>query len=473
MTTRRPATRRALALVAVLAAAVAAAAPTASANPPGTVPSRLYTLHYNNDEVGGFELAGDGSPFPIAGSPFDAGGGLGVIAMAFTPDGGRAATAFLFDGGAQGLSVAAHGTVALAGSAVTSPSATNVAVSPDGRFAYTPTRTFGGTQGVGIVRYSIGDDGTLTSLGASPSPNEYWGIAVTPDGRFLYASGANGIDRYAIASDGALTGPTPVPSSIPAFALAVSPDGRLLFAGGQGVASYTIAADGALTENDGRAPTDTAFVEDIAVAPDGRHIYLTSQPHGGIVTASVAGDGDLVEIADTLTGGDPRAVAASADGRYLYFTDDQAGILGVASIGSDGVPTVLDDLSTPWQGGSTPTPIVFQPQPAPVARLAAPSLRSGGEVSFDASGSLRARRYDWSFGDGTTLADGGPSSVHRYPGPGTYAVRVTVTDRGGCSTRQIYTGQSTVCPGGGSASIGIDVEIPRRADAGRSRSGRP
>ena len=202
-----------------------------------------------------------------------------------------------------------HGSVALAGSAIASPSATSVAVSPDGHFAYTPTRTFGATQGVGIVRYSIGDGGALTSVGSSPLPNDYYGIAVTPDGRFLYASGLNGIDRYAIALDGSLTGPTAVPSSIPAHKLAVSPDGRLLFAGGyfgQGVASYAIASDGALTENGGRAPTDTASVEYIAVAPDGRHIYLSAPNHGGIVTAAVAEDGDLTELATTPTGGSPR-----------------------------------------------------------------------------------------------------------------------------------------------------------------------
>ena len=450
-------------LAAVLVAAVLATAPPASANPPGHANPRLYVPHYNNDEIGGFEVGGDGGPFPIAGSPFDGGSG-GLIALAFTPEGSRAAAAFLFNGAAQGLSVTPHGSVALAGSAIASPSATSVAVSPDGHFAYTPTRTFGATPGVGIVRYSIGDGGALTSVGSSPSPNDYYGIAVTPDGRFLYASGLNGIDRYAIALDGSLTGPTAVPSSIPAHKLAVSPDGRFLFAGGyfgQGVASYAIASDGALTENGGRAPTDTASVEYIAVAPDGRHIYLSAPNHGGIVTATVAEDGDLTELATTPTGGSPGAVTVSPDGRYLYFTDDYAQvILGVASIGADGIPTVLDDLSTPWSSGSTPTPIVIQPRPTPVASLAAPRVGSGRAVSFDASDSQRAARYDWSFGDGTTLANGGPSPVHRYPRPGTYAVRVTVTDGGGCSTRQIYTGQSTSCPGGSSASLGIDVGVP-------------
>ncbi len=207
MTSRASGLRRPLMLAAVLVAALLATAPPASANPPGTESPRLYVPHYNNDEIGGFEVGGAGGPFPIVGSPFDGGSG-GLIALAFTPEGSRAAAAFLFNGGAQGLSVTPHGSVALAGSAIASPSATSVAVSPDGHFAYTPTRTFGATPGVGIVRYSIGDGGALTSVGSSPSPNDYYGIAVTPDGRFLYASGLNGIDRYAIALDGSLTGPT-------------------------------------------------------------------------------------------------------------------------------------------------------------------------------------------------------------------------------------------------------------------------
>ena len=43
-------------------------------------------------------------------------------------------------------------------------------------------------------------------------------------------------------------------------------------------------------------------------------------------------------------------------------------------------------------------------------------------------------RYAWSFGDGTTLPDGGPNPRHTYNRPGAYKVTLTLTDDEGCST---------------------------------------
>jgi hypothetical protein len=79
-------------------------------------------------------------------------------------------------------------------------------------------------------------------------------------------------------------------------------------------------------------------------------------------------------------------------------------------------------------------------------------------LSFDASGSARAVRYDWDWGDGTTLPNGGPTPTHVYGEAGVYTARVTVTDENGCSTRQIYTGQSTVCPGGLAATATVVLD---------------
>jgi PKD repeat protein len=54
----------------------------------------------------------------------------------------------------------------------------------------------------------------------------------------------------------------------------------------------------------------------------------------------------------------------------------------------------------------------------------------GGPVSFDASGSSDAgasiASYAWDFGDGATAQ--GPTAGHAYTAPGTYLVRLTVTD---------------------------------------------
>ncbi|MDV7395626.1 PKD domain-containing protein, partial [Arthrospira platensis SPKY1] len=59
------------------------------------------------------------------------------------------------------------------------------------------------------------------------------------------------------------------------------------------------------------------------------------------------------------------------------------------------------------------------------------------EVAFDASGSSdpdgQIVRYDWDFGDGYTLADGGPGVSRTYTQLGDFTVMVTVFDNEGGS----------------------------------------
>jgi PKD repeat protein len=56
----------------------------------------------------------------------------------------------------------------------------------------------------------------------------------------------------------------------------------------------------------------------------------------------------------------------------------------------------------------------------------------GSAVAFDASASSDpdndALTFDWSFGDGSTLANGGATPSHTYPSAGTFTVTVTVGD---------------------------------------------
>jgi hypothetical protein len=82
--------------------------------------------------------------------------------------------------------------------------------------------------------------------------------------------------------------------------------------------------------------------------------------------------------------------------------------------------------------------------PIPVASLTA-SPTSGEPpllVAFDASASFVAEgtivRYDWDFGDGTSLDDGGAEVTHTYGDPDTYTATVTITtDSGATATASI------------------------------------
>jgi hypothetical protein len=86
-----------------------------------------------------------------------------------------------------------------------------------------------------------------------------------------------------------------------------------------------------------------------------------------------------------------------------------------------------------------------RPDQGPAASFSVRDARFDASSSSDADG--RVARYDWDFGDGTVLADGGQAPRHVHGRPGTYRVTLTVTDGEGCSTRLVFTGQSALCNG--------------------------
>jgi hypothetical protein len=426
--------------------------------------ARFYTPDYGSstpEEIGGFDLSPNGSLTPIPGSPFPAAPVLpyepgGIWGIAFTPYGDRAASGFLFNGGVQGYSVPASGIFSLAGGAIQTPSVTGIAISPDGRFAYAPTRDFGGAMAEGIRRFAVQGDGSLVALSPSGGSGEYGEVAITPDGRFLFAAAPGGqVERFAVGADGSLASLGLTPGLLAHF-LTVTSDGRFLLAMGNiEVQAFAIGADGSLTP--GPALTFAgSSLEIFGVGPDGRYLYVPDYNKDVIHTIAIA-NGALSVVGETPVE-NPESANVSPDGRHLVFYrgGGSANAIGVASIGGDGVPTVLPS-ETPWTTGE-PERLVFQPQPTPAAKVTVRAAAPGEPFRFDARGSTRAVRYDWNFGDGTTLADGGPTPTHAYTSPGAYAVTLTVTDAAGCSARQVYTGQSTVCPGGSAATAGTTAD---------------
>ena len=432
--------------------------------------ARFYTPDYGGSSpevIGGFDLGADGSLTPIAGSPFPGGESTGGLwGLAFTPDGSAAVSAFYFAGGVQGYSLPPSGVFGFT-DFIPAVSTTGEVVAPDGRFAFAGTREFGGSSAEGILRLAIGAGGSLTKLSPNAGGSEEFGdLAITPDGRYLFAAQLGQIQRFAIGADGSLTplGARPAPS---AWFLATSPDGRFLFLEtNEGVATLAIQPDGQLNEVGPDLVIPGFAARLFAVAPDGRHLYLADYNRDAIDTVAIAEDGTPTFAGETPVIGRPESVGVSPDGRYLVFYegDTSEDGIGVAAIGPDGTPTLLPSF-VPWETGE-PERLVFQPQPTPVARFSATAAVSGAATRFHAGASERAARYEWSFGDGAVLADGGPTPTHTYSSPGTYQVTLVVTDAQGCSVRQVYNGQTTLCPGGaiartvGSATVAPKVVLP-------------
>ncbi len=72
---------------------------------------------------------------------------------------------YLFNGGVLGLSVAADGSITAPPGPTSTPSVQSLAVTPDGRFAYAPTRDFMSVPAVGLLGYSIAANGALSPIG--------------------------------------------------------------------------------------------------------------------------------------------------------------------------------------------------------------------------------------------------------------------------------------------------------------------
>jgi hypothetical protein len=113
----------------------------------------------------------------------------------------------------------------------------------------------------------------------------------------------------------------------------------------------------------------------------------------------------------------------------------------------------LTNIQTVDSGGLDPTSesITILPNLGPGASFSVRAGRAGSPSRFDGTPSSDAdgavARFDWDFGDGKTLRDGGPTPRHIYRAPGTYTVRLTVIDDEGCSTQLVFTGQNASCLG--------------------------
>jgi PKD repeat protein len=142
-------------------------------------------------------------------------------------------------------------------------------------------------------------------------------------------------------------------------------------------------------------------------------------------------------------------------------TDDR--VFGMR-IAANGALTQVNSVGFPT-GGQDPDleSIAISPNQPPIASFTVANAPAGQPTGFDATGTTdvdtTGRRYDWNFGDGTTLADGGPTPNHIYAAPGSFTATLTVTDDEGCSTSRIFTGKATLCNGSPAAATTRAVTV--------------
>jgi 6-phosphogluconolactonase (cycloisomerase 2 family) len=403
------------------------------------------------------DLVSLGTPVPT---------GDGARGIVFAPDGRTAYVVATEENAVYSYRVDARGELRPLGSPVDTKGIApfGLAIAPNGRSLYVANLNSDTVSVFTIDRFGKPSlAGEPVATGAANARN----VVVTPDGRFLFvAHGApsdedpDALVTFPIRPDGTLG---PVRSALligaTGMGLAVTPDGRYLYvtcALSHQVYGFHVGTDGDLEPVPGSPVSAPKTPEGLAVTPDGRTLFVTSvgtQPEvtpddDGLWTFSIGVDGALTVVgrrSDTATG---PGVTTTPDGRYLYVSNFFANTVSAFEIGTlrqlDGSPAPSMGMAPSFNAATVP------PNQGPHASF---TVRAQRQIArFDATASSdkdgRITRYDWNFGDGTTLPDGGPRPSHVYRDTRSHWVTLVVTDNEGCSSSLVFTGRTALCTGG-------------------------
>jgi hypothetical protein len=182
---------------------------------------------------------------------------------------------------------------------------------------------------------------------------------------------------------------------------------------------------------------------------------------------SIGADGALSAVPGSpfSAGTGPYGVVVTPDSRDLYVANAGSNNVSAFSIGAEGALSAVS--GSPFSAGTGPIEVALTPDQGPAAAFSASAAPAGSASAFDGSASADPDgtivRYDWSFGDGTSAPNAGPTPTHIYATRGSYTVTLTVTDDAGCSTARTFTGQTVSCNGSTAAQVSHQLTVPSGA----------
>lgn len=445
--------------------------------------TNVYVANGTNNLMSGFSIGSGGSLTPIACSGASCSSAGFLEALTITPD-----NKFLYGADpdhnvVDEFSIGSGGALSnLCGSSCPATGNTPIgaATSPNGKFVFVANQ-----NQASIAPFSVGSGGALTPItcttGCQSQSGSPDGLAITPNGKFMYAADQDeSVDAWSIGSSGALTQictsstcPGATGDPIPAV---VTPDGKYLYIGDRdqgNIYAFQIGSDGALTAIPCTACLGGSGLADLAITPNGKYLYAANEGADSLSAFTINSDGTLTPIScSACTAGSNSyvSVAVEPGSRYVYaLINSSNNSITVApfSIGADGSLTAIScspSVCTFNGNGIDVFGLVISPDQAPVAKFTHGTARAGSTTSFNGSGSTAYQtatvaRYDWSFGDGKKALNAGPKPKHKYAKPGHYKVTLTVTDSLGCSTQQVFTGQTMSCNGSSVARITHTVHV--------------
>jgi YVTN family beta-propeller protein len=371
------------------------------------------------------------------------------VDVAIAPDGAKA---YVVNKGSNTVSAIDTATDSVIANIVVGSEPDGIAIAPGGQYAMVSNF---GSDTVSVI--STGTDSVIANIVVGEEPE---GIAISPDSRFAYvalrnggvagAPGVDAIDTNGFSKVGSITG-----ANVPSSRLAIGPRGGRAFATNPESAAVT-AFNPATRVTVGPPIGVGADPAGIAIGQSGATAYAALPSIGAITPIDTSLDVPL----STPIGGFPGAtgVAIAPGGLQGYVTD-----------GGGSSATVLDTARNAAVGsvgvGSKPTGVAVVPDQGPTAsfwispnlRLKKKKLTFHGAASSDPDGKIA--NYAWSFGDGGHIEGSAETRVHRYRRPGEYLATLTVTDGEGCSTEQVFTGQTASCNGSPAAVFSTVVTV--------------
>jgi YVTN family beta-propeller protein len=339
------------------------------------------------------------------------------------------------------------------------PGTVGVAIAPDGKRAYVSSKIASTVSVINTATNAL--IGSPIEVGVE---NESFdrGLAITPDGRHLYVARVGDDEVSMIDTETNLVIGSPIPVGDGPRAMAITPDGKRLYVtnNNDSATGDSVSVIDTATNTVIGAPIPVGLEpRGIAITPDGSRAYVANQAGNTVSVINTATNTVIGAPIPVAT--DPVGVAITPDGSRVLVGSEKPAPNNVITPISTATNTA--DPSFP-SGGDSPAEIAVVPNQPPHAAFAAShTSKKPTAESFDGSGSSdpdgSVARFDWNFGDGQSLANGGPKPAHTYK-PGSYTATLTVTDNEGCSTRFVFTGQTASCNGSGVATASHTVGIP-------------
>lgn len=207
-----------------------------------------------------------------------------------------------------------------------------VDVSPDGRFAYV---SIDGTTGPGTVNnVTIIDTATNTIVGSVPKQSSS-PVTVSPDNAFLYLTNFDAGTVVQVSTATRTVTKTLTTPGKPQF-VTVSPDGNTLYVvllglNPDGSESPKLAVVDVATGASSIIPLMGAESYQPVLSTDGSRLYVPMSSRRSIAVIDTATKALVSVIVES--GDNPRGLAVSDDGHYLYvanFNDDTVSVVNIA-----------------------------------------------------------------------------------------------------------------------------------------------